>query len=312
MVDFVFLPLLFHVAVFAGPEKQVVKIDPFGAKCVSSICIQDPYQGSSMSYKAEASLHQDDASVLEVARICAEKNHRALNEFKSKTVLNDEATLSEIIAICESKRVRFFDTDFPASAKSIFEGEGDHPFPMAVWYRPEDFFIGSYRLYDGIDPKDVGQGRLGDCWLCCSIASIAEDPDLIQRIFGGTVNANAVGAYEMILYPGGNPQRMIVDDFFPCAPGQGPLFMHSKTLDKGELWPMLLEKAYANLCGSYYALKSGQPSEAFATLTGLPVVHYQPQTFKGMSDDDLWNLMSATASQVKREYKHRDICMFSF
>jgi len=45
-----------------------------------------------------------------------------------------------------------------------------------------------------------------------------------------------------------------------------PAFMRSK--DRGELWPSILEKAYAKAMGSYAALEGGEPHEAMADLTG--------------------------------------------
>jgi hypothetical protein len=286
-----------------GPEVQRVLIEPFGAKRVSSISIKDKYQRSVMSYSANAKLHEDEESLQQIAKLHSEQLSVSLNEFLSKTGLTcsklNRLSLQEIVSLCEAHQVRFFAPDFPAAASSVFNEQGAHPFPVAVWYRPEDFFIGSFKLYDGIDPNDVGQGRLGDCWLCCSISSLAENPNLIKRNFANTFEANPTGVYEMILYPMGIPKRFIVDDLFPCQPGQGPLFMNQKDAEKGELWAMLLEKAYANLCGSYWALKSGQPAEAFSTLTGLPVVHHSTSEVGAMSDNELWALLEAYSQQVR-------------
>jgi hypothetical protein len=38
-----------------------------------------------------------------------------------------------------------------------------------------------------------------------------------------------------------------------------------------EAWPMLVEKCFAKMCGSYYKMRGGLPIEAFSTLTGCPV-----------------------------------------
>jgi len=128
---------------------------------------------------------------------------------------------------------------------------------------------------------------------------LAEDPALVKRIFN-TAGANRQGVYDITLYPLGEPTRLLIDDLLPAIPGQGLVFMHHDNNDPegaDELWPMLLEKAYARLCGGYLALKSGQPSEAFSTLTGFPVMFYDEATWSGMSDDEMWTLLLTVSQQ---------------
>jgi len=38
-------------------------------------------------------------------------------------------------------------------------------------------------FYKVIEPADVVQGQLGDCWFLCAVASLAERPALIERLF---------------------------------------------------------------------------------------------------------------------------------
>lgn len=58
-----------------------------------------------------------------------------------------------------------------------------------------------------------------------------------------------------------------VDDYFPCTAEGGPVFTRAKN---GELWVMLLEKAYAKLHGNYSLLREGLAFEALLDLTGAP------------------------------------------
>ena len=40
------------------------------------------------------------------------------------------------------------------------------------------------KLFEGgIDPHDVGQGSVGDCWLIAAFACAAEHPGLLQGVF---------------------------------------------------------------------------------------------------------------------------------
>ena len=63
--------------------------------------------------------------------------------------------------------------------------------------------IGEAALYQGrvnifsndILPSDIKQGALGDCWFLAALAALAEEPDLIRRLFGDS-KANKHGVYE--------------------------------------------------------------------------------------------------------------------
>ena len=35
----------------------------------------------------------------------------------------------------------------------------------------------------GVEPADIGQGQLGDCWLMTALACLSEFPGAIQSIF---------------------------------------------------------------------------------------------------------------------------------
>ena len=35
---------------------------------------------------------------------------------------------------------------------------------------------------DGVSAKDVDQGRLGNCWFVASVACIAQDPLLLNKV----------------------------------------------------------------------------------------------------------------------------------
>ena len=61
---------------------------------------------------------------------------------------------------------------------------------------------------------------------------------------------------------------MILDDRLPCRYGH-PVFV-GRDLNKRvkELWPLLIEKAYAKVFGSYESLKGGNSHLALATFTG--------------------------------------------
>ena len=96
------------------------------------------------------------------------------------------------------------------------------------------------------------------------------------------------GRYNIRLCHYGDWETVTVDDFFPCYPNGGPVYARGHD---NELWVLLLEKAYAKLCGSYAALKSGWAYEAMIDLTGAPytTIRFEdPDTVKSIADGTLW------------------------
>ena len=60
-----------------------------------------------------------------------------------------------------------------------------------------------------------------------------------------TDEANEFGVYGIQLTKNGVRTEVIVDDYIPCDEDHGePLFVNSTS---GDLWPLLLEKAWAKL-----------------------------------------------------------------
>jgi len=73
-----------------------------------------------------------------------------------------------------------------------------------------------------IEPKDIIQGSVGDCYFLSSIASIISIyPELIAERF--LLNVNPVGFYAVKLFIDGEWKIIQTDDRFPCK-GKTPLY----------------------------------------------------------------------------------------
>jgi len=127
---------------------------------------------------------------------------------------------------------------------------------------------GSLHLFhDDIDPSDIRQGSLGDCWLLSAFACLANYPGAIQRVFRNKT-ANSRGKYTCKIFcrPKNKWVRISIDDKIPCSGSTGkPLFAQPCG---DEAWVMLLEKVFAKYCGSYAALEGGDTLWALEALTG--------------------------------------------
>jgi calpain-15 len=100
---------------------------------------------------------------------------------------------------------------------------------------------------------------------------MVEMPWLIERLFVSKIY-NEEGVYRVKICKNGEWQSITIDDYFPCYPDGGPIFSSSKSED---LWVLILEKAYAKVHGTYFALRGGYTMEAVSDLTGCPCISYE-------------------------------------
>lgn len=66
---------------------------------------------------------------------------------------------------------------------------------------------------------------------------------------------------------GGEEIVITVDDYIPVElKYKRPWF--AKFTDDNEFWPIILEKAYSKMIGSYAKIEGGRPKNSFHALTG--------------------------------------------
>jgi hypothetical protein len=123
------------------------------------------------------------------------------------------------------------------------------------------------QLFQGkIEPNDLCQGAIGNCWLVAALACASEHPDTIRNVFL-TKEYNPRGLYKVRIFDPVLKQFVVivVDDRIPCVKGtKKPKFMAPNGT---ELWAMILEKAYAKYCGSYAQLDGGFVLWAWHSMT---------------------------------------------
>ena len=133
----------------------------------------------------------------------------------------------------------------------------------------EAFVKGAGDAHD-IDPNDVAQGALGDCYFLSSLAAVARaNPELIRKLIK-KIDAHT---YEVTLFAKDHfwssrtPHKILVTDQFPVD-GNNPAYAQKGDVGPQgpELWVMLFEKAFATMEGSYKAIESGYGS------TGLNLI----------------------------------------
>jgi hypothetical protein len=129
----------------------------------------------------------------------------------------------------------------------------------------------------GLDPSRVEQRFIGDCYLMAAMAAVARaNPDAIRKL----IKPAGPGKYAVSLYEHrwllADPVHTeIVDTTVPVGEDGKPLYGTGELTIKGDteadrpLWPLLIEKAYAQWKGGYNKMgHGGYASEALETLTG--------------------------------------------
>ncbi len=157
--------------------------------------------------------------------------------------------------------------------------------PNPVWKREDGDHEPSYKdvgeeVFKG-NPKleDVQQGYLGDCYLVAAMGAVVEArPDIIRNMFqdngDGTVTVTLHTLKGGYLVPAGSKgateHHIRVKKDLPVKKGGGKTPTYAKGKD-GQIWPGLLEKAYAVLKGNGEYDKIGHggfTTEAMQTITG--------------------------------------------
>ena len=171
----------------------------------------------------------------------------------------------------------FLDPFFPPNRNSISysgyladdaaAGGKKQDIDKITWVRANDLYKDAMLVVNGTNRNDVNQGTLGNCWFLSALVGVSEVPALFARVVpkDQSFGRNYAGIFYFRFWQYGEWVEVVVDDFIPVKNGE-PVFVYSD--DHGEMWPCLLEKAYAKLHGSYWHLNMGLPMSAMVDFTG--------------------------------------------
>lgn len=184
-------------------------------------------------------------------------------------------TYEEVIERLKLIGEKYYDAEFPPEWSSLIGYASNTEtidlslWKTITWKRANEIYKdkGLKVFSDNVNPKDIIQGYLGDCYFLSSLAAIAEKPARIKRILGESKQSTS-GVYSVKLCIMGLWKEVILDDYFPYyEPEQNPAFTRASS---GDLWPMLLEKAWAKTHRGYLNINSGSATECLHDLTGAP------------------------------------------
>ena len=115
-------------------------------------------------------------------------------------------------------------------------------------------------------PDSIQQGELGNCSFLSALAVVCTRPELIQRVFISN-QLSPAGVYALRFWHNGKWTPVLVDDHLPSTDRGNMAFAAGKN---NQLWPSLVEKAYAKINGNYRSICYGNAKDALTDLTGVP------------------------------------------
>lgn len=131
------------------------------------------------------------------------------------------------------------------------------------------------KIIGDVDPSDIHQGAVGDCWLLSGISSLAEFDGAVKKLFRKTKsleqrpmdkpNQYIVTLWDLETW---KEVDIVIDERLCASPLMPNQLLASKPSVDGELWVCYLEKALAAHCGGWDKITGGQCTHAWALMTG--------------------------------------------
>eukprot|EP00201_Polytomella_parva_P019900 CAMPEP_0175045690 /NCGR_PEP_ID=MMETSP0052_2-20121109/4588_1 /TAXON_ID=51329 ORGANISM="Polytomella parva, Strain SAG 63-3" /NCGR_SAMPLE_ID=MMETSP0052_2 /ASSEMBLY_ACC=CAM_ASM_000194 /LENGTH=264 /DNA_ID=CAMNT_0016309299 /DNA_START=215 /DNA_END=1006 /DNA_ORIENTATION=+ len=175
-------------------------------------------------------------------------------------------TAEQLASQCMTEDGLAQDPDFGPNVHSLFPDPHQPPASAVnldiLWRRVS----GSLYVPTGRSSKLLTSGILDDHKFLGALAAVAAKSELLLDVLVSD-DLSDRGVYSFQFYKHGCWQQVNVDNFLPCLEDRGSLaFACSGRV--GELWPALVEKAYAKVHGSYFSLSRRSLHESLVDLTG--------------------------------------------
>ena len=196
----------------------------------------------------------------------------------------------------------FIDESFPPDENSLMgkSKEGSYLDPVesrrklfrdsdVEWKRISEIIPKPVIYEDTINMNNIKYGRVSLPYFYSVLSSLANCyPSIFTKIILSK-DYNPNGMYQVKLYIDGEFQTIIIDDYFPCIKGTNVYFFTRPS--NFEIWPLLIEKAWAKVNGGYLNIVNLWPGDLFKALTGFSFdVLIHPQISKEELFNNLFNI----------------------
>jgi hypothetical protein len=178
----------------------------------------------------------------------------------------------------------FTDPAFPADDMLFWGDMFSENYGTVAALKDRIQFARLYDLYpnntlwgtDGIDPMDIRQGAVGNCWFMAATSALAEVKGRVERIFlNDDPRMNPYGLYCVNIFTLGVRHTVCVDDIMPLqkvSPTSPYSTIFSLIAEDSSMWVPIIEKVFAKYYGNYEHLTAGDPRAAARALNGSPSI----------------------------------------
>lgn len=179
--------------------------------------------------------------------------------------------VNAIIAQCQKTKKPFFDQHFYYDSRLTMYPKGS-PTDCTVTeprqcMRASQIMPGCPLFQNGVASGDIVQGAIGDCFFIGAVSALAsctaQHLKPIERLF--VAYSVEHGVYGVLFFKDGGWEWVIVDDWVAVNPDKTPLYASAPN---GELWPLIIEKAYAKVHNAFDTIDGGWGREALADMSG--------------------------------------------
>ena len=160
------------------------------------------------------------------------------------------------------------------------------------WKSAKEIFGKNVRIFgETISLKDIKSGLVNNSCFVSVISSLSEYPSIIFQLFRTVSFPTEDEPIEVCLRIEGKWTVVYVDDMFMVNKTSGvPIFSTSPTKN---IWGMILEKAWAKVCGGYDHIIGGNASEIFEAFTSFRVIEIDLKKFE---IDNFWKYINDALS----------------
>ena len=147
-------------------------IRPFTRKIIGRIYIADPYKRASL--KMECVWERGESNESELSQYLQTSTFNLQRLIKDAEVINfSQDNVKSIENLCINYGVKFIDNKFLPINSSLGRADSSKSFPVE-WRRSNEFLGSNIEVFSGkIEPNDIKQGCLGDCWFLSAISALA-------------------------------------------------------------------------------------------------------------------------------------------